>query len=160
MYFFFFQIRYFLRDNKRGPREAWDSAEKPESKVGWKRGPWAILLVLYHTPTFFPHPETPQNSSQDKSRTSLVVQWERICLPMQGTGVWSLVWEDPTCRGTLNSCAPTEPAHLELGSRNCWSPHMPGACAPREKPLQWGAPCSPQLEKSLNAVVKTQCSPK
>ena len=33
--------------------------------------------------------------------TSLVVQWLRICLPMQGTQVQSLVREDPTChRGT------------------------------------------------------------
>ena len=30
---------------------------------------------------------------------SLVVQWLRICLPMQGTWVRALVWEDPTCRG-------------------------------------------------------------
>ena len=30
---------------------------------------------------------------------SLVVQWLRICLPMQGTRVRALVWEDPTCRG-------------------------------------------------------------
>ena len=30
---------------------------------------------------------------------SLVVQWLRICLPMQGTQVQALVWEDPTCRG-------------------------------------------------------------
>ena len=29
--------------------------------------------------------------------TSLVVQWLRIRLPMQGTRVWALVWEDPTC---------------------------------------------------------------
>ena len=29
----------------------------------------------------------------------LVVQWLRICLPMQGTRVRALVWEDPTCRG-------------------------------------------------------------
>ena len=26
-------------------------------------------------------------------RTSLVVQWLRLCLPMQGVWVWSLVWE-------------------------------------------------------------------
>ena len=26
-------------------------------------------------------------------------QWLRICLPMQGTRVRALVWEDPTCRG-------------------------------------------------------------
>ena len=30
---------------------------------------------------------------------SLVAQWLRICLPMQGTQVRVLVWEDPTCRG-------------------------------------------------------------
>ena len=30
---------------------------------------------------------------------SLVVQWLRIYLPMQGTRVRALVWEDPTCRG-------------------------------------------------------------
>ncbi|KAJ8780720.1 hypothetical protein J1605_000763 [Eschrichtius robustus] len=29
----------------------------------------------------------------------LVVQWLRICLPMQGTWVRALVWEDPTCHG-------------------------------------------------------------
>ena len=31
--------------------------------------------------------------------TSLVAQWLRICLPMQGTRVQALVWEDPTCSG-------------------------------------------------------------
>ena len=30
---------------------------------------------------------------------SLVVQWLRICLPMQGTRVRTLLWEDPTCWG-------------------------------------------------------------
>ena len=30
---------------------------------------------------------------------SLVAQWLRICLPMQGTQVRAVVWEDPTCRG-------------------------------------------------------------
>ena len=32
-------------------------------------------------------------------RASLVAQWLRICLPMQGTRVHALVWEDSTCRG-------------------------------------------------------------
>ena len=36
---------------------------------------------------------------------SLVVQWLRICLPMKGTQVQSLVWEDPTCHGA------TKPMH-------------------------------------------------
>ncbi|KAJ8790301.1 hypothetical protein J1605_021378 [Eschrichtius robustus] len=30
---------------------------------------------------------------------SLVAQWLRICLLMQGTRVRAPVWEDPTCRG-------------------------------------------------------------
>ena len=30
---------------------------------------------------------------------SLVAQWLRIRLPMQGTWVRALVWEDPTCHG-------------------------------------------------------------
>ena len=30
---------------------------------------------------------------------SLVAQWLKICLPMQGTWVQALVREDPTCRG-------------------------------------------------------------
>ena len=30
---------------------------------------------------------------------SLVAQWLRICLPVQGTRVQALVWEDPTCHG-------------------------------------------------------------
>ena len=30
---------------------------------------------------------------------SLVAQWLRTCLLMQGTRVRALVWEDPTCHG-------------------------------------------------------------
>ena len=30
---------------------------------------------------------------------SLVAQWLRVCLPMQGTRVRALVWEGPTCCG-------------------------------------------------------------
>ena len=41
-------------------------------------------------------------------RTSLVVQWIRICLPMQGTPGQSLVWEDST------RCGATKPKHREL----------------------------------------------
>ena len=35
--------------------------------------------------------------------TSLVAQWLRIRLPMQGTRVQSLVWEDPTCHGATKT---------------------------------------------------------
>ena len=52
----------------------------------------------------FPHVDTllrPPVPSYVKGGgwASLVVQWLRICLPMQGTWVRALVWEDPTCRG-------------------------------------------------------------
>ena len=36
---------------------------------------------------------------------SLVVQWSRICLPMQGTCVQSQVGEDPTCQGAAKPVA-------------------------------------------------------
>ena len=81
-------------------------------------------------------------------RASLVAQWLRIRLPMQGTRVRALVQEDPTCRGATKpvrhncwACA------LEPASHNCWSLHAatteanaPRARAPQqEKPLQWEA---------------------
>ena len=57
-----------------------------------------------------------------KTQTSLVVQWLRICLPMQGTRVRALVQEDPTCRGA------TKPVRhnywactLEPASHNYWA---------------------------------------
>ena len=80
--------------------------------------------------------------------TSLVAQWLRIHLPMQGTRVRALVREEPTCRGATKpvrhnywACA------LEPTCRNYWSPrattteaHAPRARAPQqEKPLQWEA---------------------
>ena len=40
------------------------------------------------------------NSAKNKvNRASLVAQWLRIRLPMQGTRVQALVWEGPACRG-------------------------------------------------------------
>ena len=58
--------------------------------------------------------------------TSLVAQWLRICLPVQGTQVRALVREDPTChratkpvRHNYWACA------LEPGSHNYW------ACVPQ-----------------------------
>ena len=47
-------------------------------------------------------PTAPQPRKRDSkcySRASLVAQWLRVCLPMQGTRFRALVWEDPTCRG-------------------------------------------------------------
>ena len=51
---------------------------------------------------------------KENSRTSLIAQILRICLPMQVTWVRSLVWEEPTCLGA------TKPV-----SHNYWSPCTP-----------------------------------
>ena len=45
----------------------------------------------------------PKNWKINPTRASLVAQWLRICLPMQGTRVRALVWEDPTCRGATKT---------------------------------------------------------
>ena len=76
--------------------------------------------------------------------TSLVAQWLRICLPMQGTRVWSLVREDATCRRATKAVYHNYGAcALEPTSHNYWA-HTPRAQAPQqEKPLQWEA-CAPQ----------------
>ena len=61
-------------------------------------------------------------------RASLVARWLRIRLPMQGTRVRTLVWEDPTCRGA------TRPV-----SHNYWA-CASGACASQQESLQqWEA---------------------
>ena len=69
------------------------------------------------------------------ARASLVAQWLRIRLPMQGTRVRALVREDPTCCGAAKSMSPSYWAcALEPSS------HVPRACAPQqEKPPQWEA---------------------
>ena len=43
--------------------------------------------------------------NRNRPRASLVAQWLRSHLPMQGTRVRALVREDPTCRGA------TKPVH-------------------------------------------------
>ena len=101
-----------------------------------------------------------------KKWTSLVAQWWRIHLPMQETWVWSLIWEDPTCRRA------TKPLHcsywvcaqgqeLKLLSPCVLEPMLHN----REVLPQWKArapplessPCTPQLEKA-HAAMKAQHS--
>ncbi|KAJ8788750.1 hypothetical protein J1605_005046 [Eschrichtius robustus] len=66
----------------------------------WKRNSGAGWLLALKR---LPMNPTPVLSSLCKilppKGASLVAQWLRICLPMQGTRVRALVWEDPTCRG-------------------------------------------------------------
>ena len=99
------------------------------------------------------------NIEKEIHGTSLVVHWLRINLLMQGTQVWFLVPEDPTCLRT------TKPVHHNYrvcargpGSCSCWSLHTP-ACTPQEKPPQWEAH-TPQLETALTHSSEGPTQPK
>ena len=62
--------------------------------------------------------------------TSLVAQWLRICLPMQGTQVRALVREDSTCRrATKPVCHDQWTCALEPASHN-YSTHVPQLLKP------------------------------
>ena len=75
---------------------------------------------------------------------SLLMQWIRICLPMQGTQVQSLVREDPTHRGITNLCRTTTEPVLQKPGAAATKAHAPQS--PRsqqekhhtEKPAQLG----------------------
>ena len=66
-------------------------------------------------------------------RTSLMVQWLRVCLPMQGTLVRSLVQESPRTTGQLSPCATTPEAWApqSLCSTTMKSPHTQLESSPR-----------------------------
>ena len=76
------------------------------------------------------------------SRTSLVVQWIRIHLPMQETQVQSLVQEDSTCRRATGTVCHHywSPSALEPTRHNCWA-----TCDKHWSPLTW-SPCSATRE--------------
>ena len=62
---------------------------------------WMQYIFISEFRAFFPPGKYAQFQCIQKLKlgASLVAQWLRICLPMQGTRVRALVWEDPTCRG-------------------------------------------------------------
>ena len=91
----------------------------------------------------------------NEPRMSLVIQWLRIRLAMQGTRVPSLVWEDSTCRGAA------KPVH-----HNCWAHALWSLCfatskatAVRSTTAREEAPLAAPRE-GLYAAVKTQYSHK
>ena len=93
------------------------------------------------------------------SRTSLVAQWLRICLPMQGTQVPALVWEDPTCHGATKpvrhnywACA------LESASHNCRA-HAPQLLKPAHlEPMLCNKRSHP-MRSPHTATKSSPCSP-
>ena len=57
----------------------------------------AVVSILAYTP--FPVCASSFPYRNNRRRAFLVAQWLRVRLPMRGTRVRALVWEDPTCRG-------------------------------------------------------------
>ena len=97
------------------PREKWHF----QTSLIWRRLTWAAHLKCV-------------------CGVSLVGQWQRSLLPMQETGVWSLLWEGPTCPWAA------EPVHrnyrgcaLIPGNWSCWA-HMLQLPKPAHlKPVLW-----------------------
>ena len=84
--------------------------------------------------------ESLEVEQEEVHRASLVAQWLRIRLPMQGTRVRAPAQEDPTCRGATKpvchnywACAPQLLSPCATTTEAC----APRARAPQqEKPLQ------------------------
>ena len=109
-----------------------------------------------HTHTYLIHTNKQaikkKRSQKFNLGTSLVAQWLRIHLPMQGTQVRSLFREDPTCHGA------TKPVHhnywacaLEPMSHNYWT-HVPQLLKPEH--MRW----SPRATRYKLQGVPSQCS--
>ena len=128
----------FQRENSKENQSAWESPswapslgqhedrklECPGQSHGEnhpdRNAVWFPVLLLLNALLLW-H----RNYFKKRCGASLVAQWLRVCLPMQGIRVRALVWEDPTCRGA------TGPV-----SHNYWA-CASGACAPQQQRPRW-----------------------
>ena len=113
-------VFYWWCKRKRERKEHWQNFQKADhnaepSAISWIGRKWSRRGGGER--------ERERKKENEGVRTSLVAQWLRIRLPMQGTRVWSLVQEVPTCHGG------TKPVHhnywacaLEPMHHNYWSP--------------------------------------
>ena len=102
-----------------------------------------MTLLSFYIVAHFSRGLLTRENRKITSGTSLVAQWLRIHLPMQGTWVRSLVWEDPTCCGaTKPLCHNYWACALEPTSHNYW------ACALEPTSHNYWA-CTPQLLKPM-----------
>ena len=105
-----------------------------------------------------------EQSINHTNGTSLVAQWIRICLPIQGTQVRALVREDPTCRGATNPVCHNYWAHvLQLLKPARLKPMLHNKRSHRnEKPTHHDEeqPLLTATRESSHAATRTQCSQK
>ena len=110
------------------------------------------------------HTQISTHLKYNRTGTSLVAQWLRICLPMQGTRVQALVQEDPTCRRATKpvshsywACVP------QLLKLVCLEPMLHNKRShPNEKPAHCNKEQPPltATRESPCAATKTQHSQK
>ena len=84
------------------------SSHEGEPLVFFKKGKESLKLHSLSLSLFLSSPWDDTAGSQ--ASTFLVVQWIRMHLPMPGTCIWSLVWEDSACCGATR-----------ITSHNYWS---------------------------------------
>ena len=83
------------------------SWERAAQDAGWKSGRSCVMEAEQRQSRRKGQCVNPIGTTkgiQNVTRTSLVVQWIRIHLPMQGTWVWSLLWGGSTCGATKTVC--------------------------------------------------------
>ena len=100
------------------PFSRWSSQPRDRTQVSgivgrfftsWATALQAVLLCWSQRPE--------SSYLKENGRTSLVIQWIKIRLPMQGTCVQPLVWEGGCHRG------------IKTASHNCWSPCAWSLCS-------------------------------
>ena len=102
--------------------------------------------------------------SRNQTRAPLVVQWLRIHLPVPGTQIRSLVWQDPTCSERRASVPWRLSPHASPPAVTTRA-QSPRACAQRQEKHEWALqleskPPLASTGESLHAAMKTQCSRK
>ena len=142
-------------------REAWSAAVPGVGKSRTQLSHWTtrttttIKIIDSHGSKsfgieFIEETSCIKNNSRDFPHGPVVKN-----LSMQGTQVWFLVQEDPTCHGATKPMRHNYWTHaLELGSHNYWSLHP----LQQEKLQQWEAPCWPELEETQMHQRRALCA--
>ena len=149
-------INVIYHINRMKDKNIWSLSDSEKALTKSNTHSWFVFLQI---------PQEIRKRREFLWRTSLMVQWLRIHLLMQGTWVQSLVQEDSICQRAIKPMYHYWAPVLKPTSHG----GMPRARAPQqEKPTKWetptsqpeSSPHSPQLEQSPRTALKTQNSQK